>query len=328
MGDGLIVEIKRGATSARVIRDGLTQLAYYLADRPDHRAILVLVSPRVSDARTQDELEQFRSILSRPLRNRIEALTVDERGDQSFRRVLPPEVVATIALESTAGEKLGRPDFSFEILKLLVRSWLHREGPVPMKTLAALAGCSHPTVARAVRELGRDIRRSSSRAVELARFPRQAWSRALVRADRSRHTVRFADRSGRARTPQALLRRLKKLDQHGVGVAGTMGSRYWYPELNLLGDPRLDLSIHCASDRMDLDFVSKIDPGLVRLESESEVPSLVVHAVRRAAPLFREAKGGLPWADPVECLLDLEDLRLSKQVRGFIDALRAEDPSI
>jgi hypothetical protein len=43
--------------------------------------------------------------------------------------------------------------------------------------------------------------------------------------------------------------------------------------------------------------------------------------VRRAQSLWEP--GNPTWADPVECLLDLHDLRLGSQAREFVEFLRS-----
>jgi hypothetical protein len=38
--------------------------------------------------------------------------------------------------------------------------------------------------------------------------------------------------------------------------------------------------------------------------------------------------GGLAWADPVECLLDLHDARLEMQAKQLLDSLKAKRPKV
>jgi len=107
-----------------------------------------------------------------------------------------------------------------------------------------------------------------------------------------------------------------------VGIAGSSGARHWFPDLDLRGDPRLDLSIHSPAGSLDLDFIQKLDPALVRVSEPSEPASLVLHSIRRVDSLFTPSKEkGLFWADPVECLLDLYDLRFSEQAESMIASL-------
>ena len=184
-------------------------------------------------------------------------------------------------------------------------------GSVP--ELPKTIGCSYPTVAGALKRLGRSITQRSDRSVALNRFPEKTWAEIVLASERSRHTLRFADRSGQARSPTSLLRRLNDLDAPPLGLAGTLGARHWYPDLDLHGDPRLDISMHCPGDRMDLNFVEKLDPALKREEDPTAPASLVIHAIRRKEAYFTRCDEGLSIADPVECMLDLHELRLEPQ---------------
>jgi hypothetical protein len=49
----------------------------------------------------------------------------------------------------------------------------------------------------------------------------------------------------------------------------------------------------------------------------------VIHALRRAESLFQPGEDGLPWADPVECLLDLHEARLESQALEFLNSFPA-----
>lgn len=69
---------------------------------------------------------------------------------------------------------------------------------------------------------------------------------------------------------------------------------------------------------MDLDFIRRLDPALSPT-TKAHAAALVVHAVPRAVSLFEtDPSEGVPWADPVEILLDLHELRLSAQADAFI----------
>ncbi len=219
--------------------------------------------------------------------------------------------------------RLPTPDFSFVILKLFVYAWLMKRGPVTARWLADTAGCSYPTVASAVRRFGRTIARRPDRRLELREFPRQEWARLLATADEARATLRFADRSGQPRSPSSLLERLQKLRPADVAIGGVAGARRHHPELDLMGLPRLDLSVHCPARSADIGFVARLDPGLEATSDSAEPVRLVVHFVRHREALFEADPTGCPWADPVECLLDLHEVRLEAQAAELVRALEA-----
>jgi hypothetical protein len=154
-------------------------------------------------------------------------------------------------------------------------------------------------------------------------FPRDEWARLVALADEVRGTVRFVDQSGQRRAPESLLRRLQQLQRDDIAVGGVWGAKHYHAALDLVGNPRLDVSIHSPNKAANLDFVAQLDPALARAARRAQAPSLVVHVVRRAASLFeRDGSGGL-WADPVECLLDLHEARLEDQALEFLRSFPA-----
>jgi hypothetical protein len=71
---------------------------------------------------------------------------------------------------------------------------------------------------------------------------------------------------------------------------------------------------------MNLGFIEKLDPALKRVDDPQQPANVVIHAVRHANPLFQPRDGGLQWADPVECLLDLHEMRLESQAHEFLNS--------
>jgi hypothetical protein len=139
--------------------------------------------------------------------------------------------------------------------------------------------------------------------------------------------MRFADRSGQPESPPVLLRRLEAVAPLGVAVGGVAGARQYHPELDIIGLPRLDLSVHAPTRDADIGFLSRLDPALKPVGDPAEPARVVLHFVRHAEPLFTPNPGGLPWADPVECLLDLDEGGLQAQALEFMDALTPTEPS-
>jgi hypothetical protein len=186
-----------------------------------------------------------------------------------------------------------------------------------------MAGCSYPTVAAALHRLGPYLGQRSSRGVELTYLPGSEWERMLAVSDRIRETARFAVASGEVRSPEAHLKRLVQLGLDNVAIGGVLGARHYYSDLDLVGTPRLDLSLHCPGKRAGLELIQKLDPALRRVESALDAANVVVHVVRRAEAFFAPREGGLQWADPVECLMDLHEAHLELQAKEFLGALEA-----
>jgi hypothetical protein len=77
----------------------------------------------------------------------------------------------------------------------------------------------------------------------------------------------------------------------------------------------------------EIGFVARVDPALRPVTDPAEPASIVLHFVRHADPLFTPNPRGLPWADPVECLLDLDEGGLQTQALEFMDTLKPPEPA-
>lgn len=325
-----LIEVKFGVDSLRTIRTSLMQVAYRLNENPVCEGYVVLVDSPITIERLRDEWERAATILRDDVLRRL-TICLQHEGrltgiprdpDIETQRILAEVVEVERSKMSTA-----RTDYSFVVLKLLLHHWLTSDEPVTSEWLARTAGCSYPAVARALRPLGSLLERHSDRRVSLRWFPKEEFARLLAVADRARSTVRFADQSGQPRSAESHLRRLEKLNPPGLAIGGVLGAKHYYPDLDLVGTPRLDLSLHSPGQRMNLDFVEKIDPALKRVEDPLAPANVVVHAVRHADAQFIPRDGGLAWADPVECLFDLHEARLEMQATQFLEALQHMRPT-
>lgn len=307
-----ILEIKDGQGGVRDLRAAVAQLALYARDPQVQRAILLVRDARMSNTGIREEWQQILSILVPGITRKLELIAL--LGDTP---VLLPENIYLRDLAhrvgATSRQSLPRPDRSFEVMRVLLTRWLQNQGPISLKALGEQTGLSHPTVRKGLADL--DV--EQDRGVVLRKFPQAAWSRLLAMAPLVRQTQAFVDQSGRGADPHGLLRRLARCPPMGVAVAGVAAAHHWHPGFDLEGLPRLDLSVHQAED----DFVRRLDPALV-LAPPGAPPVLVLHIIPRAASLFVESNG-LPWADPVEVLLDLHELRLLEQADAMMRFLRS-----
>lgn len=328
--NGVLIEVKTRLNAVRSVRDSLLQLACALAEQQDKRAFLLLINPRITESRLRCEWDQTWMIFRPDIVKRLSiVLSIEDRfigipedPDPEFINLLKRASKKDL---SRFGIPLPAPDYSTEILKILVYQWLKKRGSMTSVWLSETAGCNYRTVAKALKGLGRAIFWHSDKSVELCYFPKDAWVRMLAILDKSRSTMRYADRSGQPRSPESLLRRLKGVKTPKIAVGGALGARHYYPELDLVGTPRLDLSIHCPGKHADLDFIENLDPAL-KQESDPEVPAnLVLHFIRRENPFFEKGPEGMIWTDPVECLLDLQEMRLEPQALELLNALKPRD---
>ncbi len=326
------IEVKVGVTALRSVREGLVQLAYGMAERPESRGYLVLPDVEVTRERLVAEWKLAASVLRPDLLGRL-GLYVGE-GDRfvGIPRDPDPEtqriISRIVAAEwPRAGPRVARADAWFVVFKILLQHWLTNGEPVTTNWLARTSGYSYPSVANVLRSLGSLIERQSDRRIRLRWFPRDEFARLLALSDRARETVRFVDRSGQPRPPAAHLRRLEKLNPPNLAIGGVLGATHHFPKLDLVGIPRLDLSQHCPDRHADLRFVEKLDPALKGVDDPLAPASLAIHVVRHDDSLFTPRKEGLFWADPLECLLDLHEAQLEAQTGQFLEALQRRRPT-
>jgi len=312
----IVVEIlERRRASIRDLRAALTQLAVHVADHEHVRCACLLVAvERLTQDRLRREWAALLSVLRPAVARRLALVAVAD----AFSVCLPKDS-ATLAALAGAGRRvlaaptardLPRTPKPVVVLKVLLSRRLSGAGPISRRELGAQAGCSYPTIAKAVDGLGRSVRQLSNRSVEFGQFPQEAWNGLLARAP----SQRPADAEG-------LLRRLQRLNPPGVALGGVVAAHHWDPHFDLRGLPRLDLSVETAGG-LDLGFVQRLDPALRATTVDDGAPVLVVHPIqRRVALSVPNPDGSLPIADPVETLLDLNELRLVEQAESLIEHL-------
>jgi hypothetical protein len=323
--DDTVYEVQVGTKDARRLRTTLMDLGRVLSSTEKvRRAVLLLEEPGITESRLHEEWQGAASVIRPEIFSRLSA-AIRQSGKWSGIPSQPTASEVPVLEEILQHELSGRPagasrsgEAHYEILRVLIHQWLLRRGPLSIGSLMEISGASHPTVSRSVKRLEHCLKRHSDRSVELRIFPRDEWARLVAVSDDVRATVRFVDRSGQARSPESLLRRLRSLGRQDLAVGGVWGAKHYQPSLDLIGNPRLDLSIHSARKAADLSFVEKLDPALEKATRRDEAPTLVIHTIRRAQSLFQPAESDLPWADPVECLLDLHEARLESQALEFL----------
>lgn len=208
----------------------------------------------------------------------------------------------------------------FDVWKVLLSAWLRKEGPLAVQEVSTRAGAAYPTVAQALKRLEHrgELRRRSDRSAELLRWPGKTYAEIGPLLPALRKTMWFIDRSGRVPEPGELLRRLHKVAPANIGLGGVEAARRLDREFDLLGTPRIDVSVHVPHGApIDLDFVRKVDPALAPTDAEMGA-ILAVHQLTRQQALFDDAGEGLALADPAEIVLDLAELGLTTQLRELV----------
>jgi hypothetical protein len=323
------VRVETGTRAVRTLRAALLELAYALArDQEERRAMLFLVDPKISSGRIDREWEQMIGVLEKRIADRLSLVTYEKAGyhgrPTAPGAALQHRLSGLIRDETRSANRYRPPKDNYhELVKIMLLQWFLDRGPMTRDWLGRTAGCSYPTVAATLKSLGGVITRNPDRRIELARFPQESWDRIAATSEEARGTLRFADRSGQPRSIESLRKRLVQLGEDRIGVGGVLGARHYHPDLDLLGSPRLDLTVHQPGRALDLSFVEGLDPALHLTTDHSEPAQLIIHVLRRTESFFEQDPEGTRWADPVECLLDLHEARLERQTRAFKEHLIA-----
>jgi hypothetical protein len=157
--------------------------------------------------------------------------------------------------------------------------------------------------------------------VRLGAFPTDAWAALRAQASRIRDTQAYADATGRAPNLERLLSRLRTAAPSHVAVGGVVAARFWKPDIDIDGTPRIDLCVHAPTGRRDMAFLKQVDVALTPTDEPGNA-IVVVHSLYRPVPHFTEDSRGLPIADPIEVLLDLHELRFDAQAAELRRHLR------
>jgi hypothetical protein len=315
------IEVKAGVAAIRNIRSGLLRLAYDVAQAPDLNGFLVLPDASVTKSRLEKEWHLASSVIRPDILQRLHIciseedhwIGIPDDPDTATQKLIS----SAVAERPRGGVRLGRPDYSFMVAELLIYKWATREGSVTTKWLMETMDCNYQTVAKGLRKLGGSVVRHSDRKIEFRELPRDEWARLVAISEKARGTVRFTDRSGQPRSWESLMKRLRGLGRKDIGIGGVPGAKHHYAALDIVGSPRLDVSLHCPDETADLSFVERLDPALTRTEARDEPVSLAVHLLRRKDPLFDTSADGVVWADKIECLFDLHEARLEPQALEF-----------
>ena len=336
----VVVDVMRETSTVRDLHTALLQLAKAVkGDRKIDWGCLVLVRGRMTAEKSFEEwTEIVEGLLEPQVRKRL-ALIWIEPGSFATRPDTPELQALGASLRETlegveAAWKERRTSMTpalFEVVKVLLHAWLRGRGPLGVGEIQSAAGVAYGTVSNALHFLEdrREVMRTSDRSAELTGFPAATWSEALARCESLRRPTYYADRTGRPLDAEFLLERLQRRPPKGVALGGVVAARHWDPAFNLNGTPRLDITVHVLTAPSLLDLLARIDPSLERGRRADERTVLVLHPLARKETFFEHPCGGrLPFADPVETLLDLYEMRLVSQAEDLVRTLRkAHEPT-
>ena len=325
--ENTVVEVRRGISALRDLRDGLAHLVGILAAAPDKQGYLVLTQIRIGADSIEREVLGFRSALRRKIDARVHVELIGDARTTPCPAGMTPAIWQRVQGNSATGAThqvlLPRPQLQSEVVRVLVHQWLARSGPLTSAWLAETVGCSYRTVAAAIASLGPAITRTRDRSVELGYFPPEAWRDLVATARTARSTVLYVDRSGQPRSTEYLAQKVQQLMRADVAVGGVIGALKYCPSLDIVGAPRLDVCVLAPSASVEPLPLEQLDPGLVE-NADSHAPArLAIHYLRRRTSFFHDDGNGARWADPVECLMDLHEARLDAQSQQLLEHLQS-----
>ena len=333
------LEVKYRLNGFRNLRSSLVDLAIWIFDDPDEIGILVLVEPRFSQSRLAQEWHLTKRTFHPEVSERLSLVVVVDNQYDGLPDHLTGEIrgeIDTFLTRDSYGAKshllsndVGqrRSQAFYDLFKVMLNVWFLNKGPVTTKWLMGATGYSYPTVAKALNILDYCLLRYQNRQVELKYFPKEEWWRFISNISQFETTIRFADQSGQPRSPEAHLKRLMQLKIENIALGGVFGAKHFYQDLDIIGAPRLDISMHSKIKRFDLDFIKRLDPGLKEISDPLYPADVVVHVISGADPLFWMCDQGFTRADPVQCLLDLHDAKLELQANELREYLMSKRSS-
>lgn len=300
--------------STRDLRAEILDLAA-TAVEGNRPARLDVISPAISAHTVQAEWNRVMPAFDAAVR-RLISITINEER--------PATRDATIAL--------AKPNYTYELLRLLVGASLEDDGPQPLAGLMDKIGASQTPIRAALMSLRDAELIPNTRWLEV--IPEQLSTETLSRIGALPQTLRFRfERGAQIKSPDVLLDRARSLLQPGgptewraFALSGAPVAQMDVPTLDLAGTPRLDLLAHLGRE------IESFDPELLRwlddgLEPESNVLALapVVITLVRAKQVFTRDVGDPPvrCAHSMDVLLSLLDLGLRDQAIEYAKAMRA-----
>ena len=320
-----VIEAKSGVSATRDLRDALFKLVHLQFHNTGKEVYLLLQDPGLSSNTIRREFDTLQRVLKPEIASKIQLVIARNNELEDATGRVPEWIHQHLKDSPEEGGRqflaLPRPDMKSEVFRVLLLGWIRGRESMTTEWITRKAGCSYRTAARTIESLEPAIVRHSDRSVGLKYFPHDDWRRFAVNAKKARATLLYTDRSGQPRSPESLLNRIASLQRDDVALGGVPGARSHDPHLDMAGTPSLDITIH-AHRTKSVDFpIRKIDPALEPVSRPDQPVALAVHFLRRKETYFEDRGGPLPIADPVECLLDLIQARLSHQAQEFMTHL-------
>lgn len=294
---------------------------------------MAVVDPVVSEAAIREEWNRLIPAIAPDVRERMR-LAIEHGIGRAAKK--PIRAVETRRLA------LDRPNYRFEVLRLLLGASLEDDGPQPEAGIAAHIEGTQIGLVNALGASPTPVRSALVALRDAGLIRRLTWleitPEALTMEQLSRlgalpQTLRFRFGQGaRIKSPAELVQRAEPLlgtkgpkSWQPFSLSGTPVAQHEAPGLDLIGTPRLDLvaNIPRGDKLFDADIMRLLDDGL---EPEPNVlaPAPVVVTVVRAGTRFdRDAGiGDVRCAHPCDVFLSLLDVGLREQALQYARSVR------
>lgn len=308
----------RNLRNTRDFRAEILSLAAALAADAQAKGRLQVVDSAIAKATIRKEWDRMMPAIAAEVRARM-TLAVDKTEDSAgkVRRGAEGRIVP-----------LDKPNYRFEVLRLLLGADLEDDGPQLFKNLLEKIGASQTPIREALKELKQasGIVYGEGRGVQ-ARVEDVSME-LLAKVGALPQTLRFRyERGARLKPPAELLKRVEPLlglegpeSWKPLALSGSPVAGSEVPSLNLIGIPRLDLLMRVSRDERTLntELVRLLDDGL-ELEPNVLAPAPVVMTLVRADARFDRGAGlsQMRCASRVDVLLSLLDMGLREQALQY-----------
>ena len=285
-----IHKILRNLRNKRDLRAEMLALAADLATN-NFPGRLTVVAPAISPGTVQDEWDRLLAVLVPAVRERM-TLEIEDASDRLRAH--------DYRLERAGMVPLARPNYRFEVLRLLIGASLEGEGRQPLRGLIEKIGASQTPIRAALQDLKKaGLLSPWTPALELEVVPEDLSLELLAKVGALPQTLRFRfERGAQITPPDALLQRALPLlqkrgpkDWQAMALSGVPVAQKEVPQLNLLGLPRLDLVAQVGRDvdQFDATLLRKLDDGLELEPNILAAAPVVVTVVRADAKFSRDA---------------------------------------
>ncbi len=277
---------------------------------------LTIMDPAISPATVRGEWARLLGALDSGIRNRM-SLDIEQSSTRYETRNAVP---------------IGRPNYRFEVLRLVLGASLTPGGAESLRGLLERIGASQTPIRDGVKALkNAGVVQAFGRSLRVS--PEDVSQELLAKVGALPHTLRFRyERGARIKPPAALLERAMPLLRTSSGggwgqiaLSGAVAAHADVPKLDLMGMPRLDLVAHVPRDARDFDagLLRQLDDGL-ELETSVLAPApVVVTLVRADAPFFRVASLSYArCASPADVFLSMLDMGLREQALQYARVMR------